>query len=132
LVDAQIHVISRLVAFSWVSAGVVDHNTLEVDGHRPVRQFVSLDYFIGKVGDVDASIALPTHVEIVLLEVGEFVEELNQRLVVIDGHRPVSVVQPILRSTEAHSSGRLDVQEIGLEVPCVGVAQQVGSAFLED
>lgn len=33
LVNAHIHVISRLPALSGFSACVVDHNSLEVDGH---------------------------------------------------------------------------------------------------
>ncbi len=47
---------------------------------------VILYYFTGESWDVDAGIALPCDVEIVGLELWEFLEELDQRNVVILGH----------------------------------------------
>ena len=47
---------------------------------------VILYYFAGEPWDVDTSIALPCDVEIVGLELWEFLEEFNQRNVVILGN----------------------------------------------
>ena len=47
---------------------------------------VILYYFTGESWDVDTSIALPCDVEIVGLELWEFLEEFNQRNVVILGN----------------------------------------------
>ena len=131
LVDAHLHVVSRLPALPGVGAGVVDHDSLEVEGHLPRGQRVSFEDFVGEVGDVDPGVALAGEVELVLFEVGELVEELDQGLVVVGRHCPVVVLEAALRAAEANASRRLDVEKIGLHVPGVWIYSELLSPFLE-
>lgn len=132
LVDTQIDVISGLEALPGVSAGIVDHNSLQVNRNLPARQFIPSNDLIGKIGDVDAGVALSGDVEVVLLEIGELVEEGNQRFVIVKGHTAIIVLEVSLGSAEAHSSGGFDVEQIGLLVPGEGVVLKINSALLED
>lgn len=53
-------------------------------------------------------------------------------MIVINGHTAIIVPQVSLRSTESHSSRRLDVEQIGLLVPSERVILEISSAFSED
>ena len=66
MVDAHLKVVAGLVALSGVGAGIVDHDSLEVDGHLSVVQFIPVHDFIGEVGDVYSCIALTGDVEIII------------------------------------------------------------------
>lgn len=110
MVDAHFNVVAGLVALSGVGAGIVDHDSLEVDGHLSVGQFVPVHDFIGEVGDVYPGVALAGDVEIVFLEIGELVEKGEECLVVVDGHAAVVVLEVPLRGAETHSSRGLDIE----------------------
>lgn len=117
MVDAHLDVVAGLVALPGVGAGIVDHDSLEVDGHLSVGQFIPVHDFIGEIGDVYAGIALAGDVEIVFLEIGELVEKCKKRLVVVHSHAAVVVLEVPLGGTETDSSRRLDIEQICLCVP---------------
>ena len=75
LIDTHIYVISGFIALPGVSACIVDHDTLEVDGHFSVGKLVPSEDLVGQVGDIDACIALTSEVQLIFFQVREFVEE---------------------------------------------------------
>jgi hypothetical protein len=93
----------RLVALPRVSTGIADKDTLQVHLDLSIGQFVLLEDIVGKVGDVDARIALAGDVEIVLLEVGELSEEISQRTVVVLCGSGIGVGKVVVTETLAET-----------------------------
>lgn len=76
LVLEEGHAIARGVTLIWVSASIPHHDSLEVDDPFPGGgELVEVEYLVGQVRDINACIALSSHIEVVLLQVGEFLKE---------------------------------------------------------
>ena len=106
MVDAQVDIISGLIALSRVSAGIIYHHTLQLDLSLSSRQLISLHNFISQPGPVDACVTLTRDVEIIFLKVGKFVEESDQSFVVVLGRGSIIACQAAsLRHTEPYTRG---------------------------
>ena len=79
LVLVQRHAITRIIALSGISAGIPDHDALQRDFLTcGGRMLVVFDDFSGEVGNIDSGVAFTRHVEVVVAEFGELLEEGEQ------------------------------------------------------
>ena len=70
------HPISGNKALSWISTSVAHHDSFQVNNFLFGRgQFVKVDDLMSEIGNVDTCIALPSHIKIILFEIGELLEK---------------------------------------------------------
>ena len=116
--------ISRLVALSWVGAGISDHNSLEFYRKFPLWKFVVLQNFICQIRNVNTGIALPCNIKFVFEQVREFSKECDKSPVIIIGYCLISIfiisetfAKSNLSLNNLYSSRWFDIQHIGVHIP---------------
>jgi hypothetical protein len=129
--------VNRLSIHVPFGSSVAHHEASEVVGGEQRVNFgleVVLVDLPGKVGDVDASVALTSDEEFVVHEVGEFLKELDDGLetVVGGGHVVVSARLVVGSKGESHTSRGFQVEHVGLGIPGVGVRLHFGFEVVND
>lgn len=132
LIDAQVDIISRLPTLPWVSTGTVDHKTFESDFSLSCWQFIMFNDFISQPRNVNTCIALTGQIEVIFLQVREFVEKGDQSfIVVLGGQSVVACDSWSLCNAETYTSWWGNVEQICFHVPCIGVNLEANCALLE-
>lgn len=121
------------IAFLGHGARVEEDHPIQVEFQpgRGTRVLVVLDDVHCQLGGDDACVAEPTQVHLLVLQLGELLIETEDGPVVLLLSHVVS--DGLLHAVrEADACWSFDVEDIGLLVPIVGVAPEVGRVAGED
>lgn len=77
LINSHIDVISRLIAFTGISAGAVNHHAFDVECHFTIRESVHPIYILSQIRNVNTSITFSGHVKLIFFKIGKFVEKFH-------------------------------------------------------
>mmetsp|Transcript_19805 Transcript_19805/g.31011 ORF Transcript_19805/g.31011 Transcript_19805/m.31011 type:complete len:248 (+) Transcript_19805:723-1466(+) len=112
----------RVGVIVFVGNTVSNNVSLQVD--ESVASSVTLVNGVSQSGNVDTSIRFTSNVEVVLLEFREFLEEVQQKLVVvISGLVIISVIiGSVVAVAVSNTSGGLKIDHVGVHVPGVWVS----------
>ena len=123
IVKVDLDVVGILLPGRAAKDGVSDHEAGETVAEADVR---TIDDLIDELGDVIATKALSRDPETVGLELGEGLEPLTKKVIVLGGCRVVGVVVDggAVLVAESDADGSLDVEDVGDPVPAFRVGRE--------